>query len=84
MEGLLALLYDRFYVIVSSPDLARIFIALGEIPEEECGGRGVRFILNDEYNDAVDDGGWSSRASRISALLCTKSMGMWRASLSSH
>ena len=48
------------------------------------GGWGVRFVLNYKDNGAVDEGGWRRRASSISALLFTKSIGMLRASSSNH
>ena len=36
--------------------------------------------INNKDNGVVDNGGWRGRSVRLSTLLCTKSVGLWRAS----
>ena len=90
MEVLIVILYNRDNGGVSSPDLARIFISLGGDARGGGGGvgvivgRGVQFVLNGEYNGAVDDVGCRRRAARLSALLCDKATGLWRPPTSDH
>ena len=48
------------------------------------GGGGVRFVLNYEDNGSDEKLIWRRRAARLSALLCTESVGLLSASSSDH